>query len=63
MFLKRKAQSTLEYVVILVGIVIAVIAAKSLVGNKVQKMGEDAGATIDKATTTFSSTLDGYGEK
>ncbi|MCM8770856.1 MAG: hypothetical protein NC936_03185 [Candidatus Omnitrophica bacterium] len=59
----KKAQSTLEYVVILVGIVIAVMAAKTLIGNKVQKMGEDAGATIDKATTNFVSTLDGYGER
>lgn len=60
MFLKRKGQSTLEYVVILVGIVIAVMAAQKFMKTKVEKMGKDAGNAMDKATTTFTDTLDGY---
>jgi len=63
MYLRKKAQSTLEYLVIVVGIVIAVLAAKSLLGEKVKKMiGEDSASAIDKSTGKFDETLDGYGK-
>jgi Na+-translocating ferredoxin:NAD+ oxidoreductase RnfD subunit len=62
MFLRsRKAQSTLEYVVVVVGIVLAVILAKQLFGNKVKSMiSEDAAGALGTATAKFQSNLTGY---
>ncbi|MDD5044368.1 MAG: hypothetical protein PHU91_00770 [Candidatus Omnitrophica bacterium] len=63
MFLRtRKGQSTLEYVVILVGVIIAIVAAKTLLAPKVKKaIGEDAASAISQSTDKFVNTLDGYG--
>jgi uncharacterized protein (UPF0333 family) len=64
MFLNsKKGQSTLEYVIVLVGIVIAIMAAKALLGDKVSKMiGQDSAKAIDQTSTKFQTTLDGYGK-
>ncbi|MCM8779540.1 MAG: hypothetical protein NC914_00065 [Candidatus Omnitrophica bacterium] len=60
---RERAQSTLEYVVVLVGIVIAVMAAKGIIQNKVQKsLGDDAGKVIEDSTTRFTQQLNGYGQ-
>jgi uncharacterized protein (UPF0333 family) len=59
----RKAQSTLEYVIVVVGIVVAIIAAKTLFGSKVEKMvGKDSADAISKSTDNFVSSFDGYGK-
>lgn len=62
MFLRsRKAQSTLEYVVIVVGIVLAIVLARQFFGKKVETMiSTDAANAIGTATTTFQSNLTGY---
>jgi Flp pilus assembly pilin Flp len=53
---KRKAQSILEYIIVLSAIVAAVIAmAKGPVTNAVNKMFTDSGQVIEKSTSTFSS--------
>ena len=62
MFVKdKKGQSTLEYVVIIVGIIIAVVLARQFFGKRVEKMvGEDAAGTVDKSTTKFQEQFEGY---
>lgn len=48
--LKRKAQSTLEYVIVLSAIVVALLAARPLIRNAINKGMTDAASSMQDAT-------------
>jgi len=50
---KRKAQSILEYIIILSAIVAGVIVARSHVNSAVQTTVEDASSVIERMSTQF----------
>ncbi|MDD5070474.1 MAG: hypothetical protein PHV17_07065 [Candidatus Omnitrophica bacterium] len=51
---KRKAQSILEYIIVLSAIIVAVIAAaKGVVTNSVNKMFSDSAGVIETQSTNF----------
>jgi uncharacterized protein (UPF0333 family) len=53
--LKQKAQSTLEYVIILSAIVIAVLAARNLVQTATQNNVQSAATAMDTATNRMTT--------
>lgn len=53
--LKKKAQSTLEYVIILSAVVIAVLAARALVMSATQSNVESAGTAMNTATARMTT--------
>ncbi len=58
MFLPKKAQSTLEYTLIVAAIVAAVIAAAGHIQTKVTNSINSAGDTLENAANHISDLLD-----